>query len=93
MMLAQSVVTQYFTYLKASNPDFAAMDAAQLAGLEQDMTKLIELILAEVKKAQIQVDVSQIMITNPLGLISSTGPVTGAALAAGSGTGTATILA
>lgn len=93
MMLAQSVVTQYFTYLKASNPDFAAMDASQLAGLEQDMTKLIELILAEVKKAQIQVNVSQIMINNPLGLISPTGPVTGVAPAAGNGTGTATIMA
>jgi len=93
MMLAQSVVSQYFTYLKLNNPDFASMDAGQLAGLEQDMTKLIELILAEVKKAQIQVNVSQVMITNPLGLITSTGPVTGVAPAAGSGTGTATIMA
>ena len=93
MMVPELVSEAYFAHLVANNPNFAQLTPAEVNKLKADLNTLVGYILDEVKKATITVNVSSISITNPLGLVTPAGPVTGVAPAAGTGTGTATITA
>jgi len=77
----------FYTWITTEYPGMGLTEADTKEILE----KLMELIIVEILKADITVNVNLISITTPLGLVAGPTPVTGAAPSAGTGSGTATI--
>jgi hypothetical protein len=79
----------FYSWITTEYPDMGLTEA----DVKDILEKFMELIITEILNADITVTVDTISITNPLGLVATTYPVTGAAPDAGSGSGTATITA
>jgi hypothetical protein len=75
-MSKDNVKTQYFNYISSKYPDYSGLD-------QSDLDKLIELILEEVKNAEINITV--VNITNTTGLTAGGYPVIGTVADAGGG--------